>query len=131
MSDERALVEAQAREMTRRLHLAVLACCERGATVLEMLDELSPAWPGLTLDGLERMARQVSDRRHVARRYLESKSLQMAQNVVDKGSPSDHVKALSGLAVIGDDERAGGGVTIIVNGTANIALFDGPAKPDK
>jgi hypothetical protein len=111
----------------------VRACVDRGMSTHEMLDELSARYRGMgwTLDGLERMARQVSDRRPVARRYLESKSLQMAQNVVDKGSPSDHVKALSGLAVIGDDERSGGGVTIIVNGTANIALFDGPAKLEK
>ena len=112
---------------------AVRALVEEGLATFEMLERLSAAYPRceFTLDSVERLARQVADRRPVAARYLQSKSMDMARNVVEQGKPSDHVRALEGLGgVLDAGNAAGGGITIIVGGDAHIALLHGP-RPEE
>lgn len=110
---------------------AVRALVEEGLSALEMLERLAEAYPQrqFDLDAVERLARQVADRRPVAKRYLQSKSLEMARNVVNHGKPADHVRALEGLGEVLDaGHAAAGGVTIIVGGDAHIALLHGPRQ---
>ncbi len=129
MPDELQRPLSVAAQMQLALAHEVRALVEQGASTLEMFEALARAHPNysLTLDSIERLARQVSDRRPVAQRYLNSKSFAMAQNVVENGKPADHVRALEGLGgVLDAGERQGGGVTIIVGGDAHIALLHGP-----
>lgn len=109
----------------------VRALVEEGLSALEMLERLAATYPQrqFDLDAVERLARQVADRRPVAKRYLQAKSLEMARNVVDRGKPADHVRALEGLGEVLDaGNAAAGGVTIIVGGDAHIALLHGPRQ---
>mgnify|MGYP001615980872 CR=1 FL=1 len=118
-----------AAQMTLALAAEVRAHVEAGDSTIEMFEALSRAHPNMTftLDSVERLARQVADRRPVAQRYLQHKSMDMARNVVEQGKPSDHVRALEGLGgVLDAGNGAGGGITIIVGGDAHIALLHGP-----
>jgi hypothetical protein len=118
-----------AAQMTLALTAEVRQLVNQGATTVDMFEALSRAHPNMsfTLDGVERLARQVSDRRPVASRYLQSKSFEMARNVVEQGKPADHVRTLEGLGGILDaGTNAAGGLTIIVGGDAHIALLHGP-----
>ena len=118
-----------AAQMTLALAAEVRQLVDLGTGTIEMFEALSRAHPNMsfTLDSVERLARQVSDRRPVAKRYLQSKSFAMAQNVVENGKPADHVRALEGLGeVMEAADKAAGGVTIIVGGDAHIALLHGP-----
>jgi hypothetical protein len=120
-------------QLSLQLGKEVAALVERGMSAYEMLAELAPRYAhiGLTLDSVERLARQVADRRPVAKRYLQSKSLHMAQNVVENGKPADHVRTLEGLGEIMENaQQNSGGVTIIVGGDAHIALLHGPRPGD-
>ena len=123
-----------AAQMTLALAAEVRQLVDLGTGTLEMFESLSRAHPNMsfTLDSVERLARQVSDRRPVAKRYLQSKSFAMAQNVVENGKPADHVRALEGLGDIMEaSDKQGGGVTIIVGGDAHIALLHGPRGPSE
>jgi hypothetical protein len=107
----------------------VRALVDEGKSTLEMFEALARAHPNysLSLDSVERLARQVADRRPQAQRYLNSKSFAMAKNVVENGKPADHVRTLEGLGgVLDAADKAAGGVTIIVGGDAHIALLHGP-----
>jgi hypothetical protein len=118
-----------AAQMTLALTAEVRQLVNQGATTVDMFEALSRAHPNMTftLDGVERLARQVSDRRPVASRYLQSKSFEMARNVVEQGKPADHVRTLEGLGgVLDAGTNAAGGLTIIVGGDAHIALLHGP-----
>ncbi|HEY3220319.1 MAG TPA: hypothetical protein VGJ80_06285 [Gemmatimonadales bacterium] len=119
-----------AKSITLALPLAVRTLVDEGLTTLEMLERLLDTHPNVnwTLDGIERLARQVSDRRPVARRYLESQSLAMAKNVVDHGKPAVHVRALEGLGVLAPEDAGTSGITIHIGGDAKVALLI-QAKP--
>lgn len=122
-----------AAQYTLALAAEVRALVEAGSSTVEMFEALARAHPNMsfTLDSVERLARQVADRRPVAQRYLQAKSLDMARNVVDNGKPSDHVRALEGLGgVLDAGGKSAGGVTIIVGGDAHIALLHGP-RPEE
>src|SRR5262245_47460275 len=105
----------------------VCSLVEQGCSTLEMLEWFAANRPnlGLTLDGIERMARQVSDRRPAARRLLEAKSVDMARHVALHGKPSVHVRALEGLGVLQSEDRSSG-LTIIVGagGAVQVNLGD-------
>ena len=119
--------------MTLALAAEVRAHVEAGDSTIDMFEALSRAHPNMqfTLDSVERLARQVADRRPQAQRYLQAKSVDMAKNVVENGKPSDHVRALEGLGGVLDADRgSAGGVTIIVGGDAHIALLHGPRPGD-
>jgi methionine synthase II (cobalamin-independent) len=118
-----------AAQMQLALAHEVRALVDAGAGTLEMFESLARAHPNyqLTLDSVERLARQVADKRPIAKRYLHSKSFDMARNVVENGKPSDHVRALESMGdVMESQANAAGGVTIIVGGDAHIALLHGP-----
>lgn len=125
-------LSAQQRQalVQQQLNADVLQLVTDGATTAEMFAALTPAYPWLTMDGIERLARQVADRRAPARRYLESQSLGMAKSIVEHGKPSVHVRALEGLGVLASEDRGASGVTIIVGGDAHIALLHGPREGD-
>ena len=133
MSDDVARPLSFSAQITLALAAEVRAGVEAGASTVELFEQLARAHPNMqfTLDSVERLARQVSDRRPVAQRYLHSKSYEMAKNVVEQGKPSDHVRALEGMGGVLDADRGGGGgVTIIVGGDAHIALLHGPRPGD-
>ncbi len=120
-----------AAQMTLALAAEVRELVDAGAGTLEMFEALSRKHPNMqfTLDSVERLARQVADKRPVAKRYLQSKSFAMAQNVVENGKPSDHVRALESMGdVMEGADKGAGGVTIIVGGDAHIALLHGPRQ---
>jgi hypothetical protein len=129
MADDELRPLSIAAQMTLALHDEVGQMVDRGMSLRAMFEALSRAHPNMTftLDGVERLARQVSDRRPIASRYLQSKSFEMARNVVEQGKPADHVRTLEGLGgVLDAGTNAAGGLTIIVGGDAHIALLHGP-----
>jgi hypothetical protein len=114
-----------AAEFTMLLAAEVRQLVEDGASTLEMFEALARAHPNyqFTLDSIERLARQVADRRPVAKRYLQSKSLDMAKNVVERGKPADHVRALEGLGEVLDaGQEHGGGITVIVGAGSQVQI---------
>jgi hypothetical protein len=101
------------------------AMVEDGLSTLDMLEQLSVRYPHSqwTLDSVERLARQVADRRPQARRYLQAKSVDMARNLVENGKPSDHVRALEGLGEVLDaGQEHGGGITVIVGAGSQVQI---------
>ena len=120
--------------MTLELAAEVRQLVDDGATTVEMYEALSRSRPqmGWTLDSVERLARQVADRRPVASRYLQSKSFDMARNVVENGKPADHVRALEGLGQVLDaGVDHSGGITVIIGGGAHVQINLGIAAVDR
>lgn len=67
--------------------------------------------------------KEFSDTTEPAKAYLRGSALKMAQHIVKKGRPVDHVAALKGLSVLHEEQQSG--VTVIVGGggTVNIGLL--------
>jgi hypothetical protein len=66
------------------------------------------------------------DSTEAAKFYLRNQALPMAENIVTKGKPRDHVATLKGLSVLEDDQR--GGVVVNVGGNALVQIAS-PLSP--
>ena len=66
------------------------------------------------------------DTTEAAKFYLRNQALPMAENIVTKGKPRDHVATLKGLSVLEDDQR--GGVVVNVGGNALVQIAN-PLSP--
>ena len=69
-----------------------------------------------TQDTVFKVIHAFTDTTVTAKRYLRGQGLRMAQNIVRKGLPRDHVQALKGLGVL--EETAQSGFTV------NIGISD-------
>lgn len=66
-----------------------------------------------------------TDRRDLARQYLEGSSLRMARNVVRKGRASDHVATLKGIGVLAPDASAQ--VAVVIGPATSTPTLDVPS----
>ncbi len=57
----------------------------------------------------------------LAKRRLQAASAEMAENIIGKGRPADHIKALEGLDVLANQDTRGG-LTIVVGGSAQVQI---------
>lgn len=63
---------------------------------------------------------QLTDTTDAAKQYLRGQSLRMAQNIVKRGKPRDHVNVLQGIEVLRQPQ--GSQLVVIVGGSDSITL---------
>jgi hypothetical protein len=73
---------------------------------------------GVTQPAISQWLSKCRDTTEAARLYLAGQSLRMAQNIVRKGLPRDHIQALSGQNVLNQQDT---GKTIVFINNLNLA----------
>lgn len=83
---------------------------------------------GVTQSAISQWLSKCRDTTDSAKLYLRGSSLRMAENIVKRGLPRDHVAALKGIGVL--EEQQAQGLTVLVGGEGHnisIALLVQPS----
>ena len=91
-----------------------------GLTYAEIASRL-----GRPISSVHQVVEQFTDRRELARDYLQGQSLRMARNIVRKGKASDHVATLKGIGVLAQD--AGAQVAVVIGPATGTPTLDVPS----
>ena len=71
----------------------------------------------------------LPDTSESAKAYLRHKARTMAESVVDKGKPREHVRVLEGLNILRDEQQSGVVVIVGGGGVVNIGQAAGAMLP--
>lgn len=91
-----------------------------GLTYAEIASRL-----GRPISSVHQVVEQFTDRRELARDYLQGQSLRMARNIVRKGKATDHVATLKGIGVLAQDASAQ--VAVVIGPAAGTPVLDVPS----
>ncbi len=80
---------------------------------------------GRSISSVHQVVEQFTDRRDLARDYLQGSSLRMARNIVRKGKASDHVATLNGIGALAPDASAQ--VAVVIGPSAGAPALDVPS----
>lgn len=75
---------------------------------------------GVTQGAVSRWLQNTTDTTGIAKSYLRGSALRMAQNIVHRGAPKDHLVALKGLNVL--EETQTQGITVVIGGGSEVKI---------
>ena len=116
--------KASYKRLTAADHAVILRLHAQDITQADIAKRL-----GCSQQAVSQWLAQVVDTTDAAKLYFRGQALHMAQSVVKKGKPSDHVAALKGLSVLEEKQQQGLVVQVGAGARVQINLGLSPSTP--